>query len=54
MAKAEYRFDPNTLYFYRRLNGTTESLGYITTHKGKLTRQQKLMIIKANDEWIEV
>jgi len=54
MIKVAYRFDPITLHFYKRLNGITEILGYITTHKGKLTRQQKLTIIKANGEWVEI
>ena len=48
-----YKYNPITKTFWVKNDNEPECLGNINTLKGKLTREQKLKIIKA-DGWIEL
>ena len=50
--KKQIMFDGKFL-FQKNSNGI-EKLGTITTHKGALTRAQKIQAVANNGEWIEV
>lgn len=52
MKKAQFRYDKDKLEFYRRRNGKEECIGAINTNRGGLTREQKLLVIRADGEWI--
>lgn len=50
-----YSYDPVTQNLWRKSNNNKpELMGCIFKIKGWLTRQQKLKIIQANGQWVEV
>lgn len=50
--KRYLKYDDKHLYL--KVNGQERKLGLITTHKGKLTRAQKLKAVARVGEWVEI